>query len=100
MVFGKGPGGEGLVESLGDEEDGWLFEAWQMLVANVVGFISLAFTIFVFLYEILKAVGCSFRLLSFHFFVIEMYHLLSPLVPVFRVPLMGNLVMHFVNTMQ
>ena len=30
MGFGKGPGGEGLVESLGDEEDGWLFEAWQV----------------------------------------------------------------------
>ena len=36
----------------------------------MVGFISLASTSFVFLYEILKAVGCSFRLLSLHFFVI------------------------------
>ena len=58
----------------------------------MVGFISLASTGFVFPYEIRKAVGCSFKLLSLHFFVIEIYHLLSPWVLVFRVSLMGNLV--------
>ena len=63
----------------------------------MVGFISLASTGFVFPHEIRKAMGCSFKLLSLHFFVIEIYHLLSPWVPVFRVSLMGNFVMHFVT---